>query len=235
MTCGIYVLRFKGTGAVYVGQSIDIEDRLIKHRSAFTRGMAAPKLQAAYYRYGMPSLEVILECGIPELNLAEKEAIDIFDSVNSGFNTLTEAGNPVLFGDATGNSKHSNEDYLRVLELLVQASPSLNKREISELTGVSIYTVRHIAALESHAWMQEVRPELYAQLVHIKNSKPYYYGTQYPKIISPEGVVYEVEHVTNFAKKHGLLQPKLSEVLRGNRNHHKGWKLFKDTTHKVEA
>lgn len=224
MTCGIYILKFNNTDGVYVGQSVDIEDRLIKHRSAFTRGVASPKLQAAYYKYGMPTLEVLLECTIDELNSTEKAAIEIFNAVDAGFNTLSEAGNPVLFGDATGTSNHSNEEYLKVLELLVQEVPTLNKREISEITGVSIYTVRHIAALESHAWMKEVRPDLYSRLEYIKFNKPYYYGTQYPKLMSPDGVIYEVSHITNFAKEHGLLQPKVTEVLKGTRNHHKGWR-----------
>lgn len=229
MTCGIYILRFNGTDKVYIGQSIDIEDRFIKHRSAFNRGITPPKLQQAFNTHGMPVLEIILECSIKELNSAEKEAIELFDSADRGFNTLKEAGNPVLFGEKAGTSRYSNEQYILVLRLLVQKAPTLSKREIEEITGISIYTIRHIAALESHCWLSEVCPEEYTELIRIKNDMPYYMGKQYPSICSPDGVVHQVIHVTNFAKEHGLLQPKLTEVLRGTRNSHKGW-----TLHKVE-
>lgn len=225
MTCGIYILKFSNTAGVYIGQSIDIEDRFIKHKSAFSRKVAPPKLQKAFDTYGMPTLNILAECSISDLNLTEREAIEIYDSVNTGFNTLREAGNPVLYGDKTGNAKYSNEQYLSVLRLLVQNNPSLNKRQIEEVTGVSIYSIRHIAALESHTWMKEVEPELYSKLESLKNDNPYYTGTQYPKIKSPDGTIYNVVHVTNFAKQHGLLQPKLTEVLKGTRNHHKGWVL----------
>lgn len=226
MTCGVYLLKFNDTDGVYIGQSIDIEDRYLKHKSAFNRKAAAPKLQQAVNTYGIPTLEILVECSIPELNSTEKTAIDIFDSVNTGFNTLSEAGNPVLFGDKVGTSKYSNEQYLLVLRLLVQTTPTLNKREIENITGVSIYTIRHIAALESHTWMKEVEPLLYSKLEKQKIETPYHYGTQYPKLVSPDGKVYEVTHITNFAKQHGLLQPKVTELLKGSRKMHKGWTRY---------
>lgn len=225
MTTGIYVLKFNNTNKVYIGQSLDIEDRFIKHKSAFTRGVAAPKLQQAFNTYGMPNLEVLIECTISELNSTEKEAIEIFNAVNNGFNTLSESGNPIMFGEKSGTARYTNEQYILVLRLLVQKTPRLSKREIEEITGISIYTIRHIASLESHCWLAEVCPGEYVELVRIKQELPYYYGKQYPLVKSPEGIAYEVTHVTNFAKEHGLLQPKLTEVLKGTRNHHKGWTL----------
>ena len=227
MTCGIYILRFKDTNKVYIGQSIDIEDRFIKHRSTFNREAGPPKMQLAFSTYGMPALEILVECKTSELNLVEKEAIEIFDSVDNGFNTLKEAGNPTLFGDKVGTAKYTNEQYILVLRLLVQKNPTVNKREIQEITGISIYTIKHIAALESHCWLAEVCPEDYKELARRKKEVPQYRGTQYPLILSPDGLAYEVTHVTNFAKEHGLLQPKLTEVLRGTRNFHKGWTLLK--------
>lgn len=234
MTCGIYLLKFNNTDKVYIGQSMHIEDRYIKHKSAFNRKVAAPKLQQAFDMYGMPELEILVECNTTELNSAEKDAIEIYDSVNNGFNTLTEAGNPILFGDKVGTSRYTNEQYLTVLRLLVQPNPSLNKREIEKITGVSISTIRHIASLESHVWMKEVEPLLYSILEKRKAETPYIRGTQYPKLVSPTGEVYEVTHITNFAKEHGLLQPKVTELLKGTRNMHKGW-VREAITHKVEG
>ena len=39
----------------------------------------------------------------------------------------------------------------------------------------------------------------------------------------PNGEVVEGRFLTKFCVEHGLLQPKMSEVLRGSRPHHKGW------------
>ena len=223
MTCGIYILRFKETNKVYIGQSIDIEDRFIKHKSSLNRNVAAPKLQNAYYTYGNPSLEILCECSIQELNDLEKEAIQIFNSVNCGFNTLYESGNPVLYGDKGGTAKYTNEQYIQVLKLLVSTNPTLSKREIENITKVSISVIRHIAALESHSWLSEICPREYAILKNTKIESRYYRGKQYPKLKSPEGVEYEITHISNFAKEHGLLQPKVTELLKGKRNMHKGW------------
>lgn len=223
MTCGIYILKFRGTDKVYIGQSIDIEDRFIKHKSALNRNVAAPKLQNAYHTYGSPSLEILCECSIQQLNALEKEAIEIFNSVDYGFNTLYESGNPVLYGDKAGTAKYTNEQYIQVLKLLVHTNPSFSKREIESMTGISISVIRHIAALESHAWLSEICPKEYAVLKSIKLDSKYFRGKQYPKLKSPEGIEYEVTHVSDFAKQHGLLQPKVTELLKGTRNTHKGW------------
>lgn len=225
MTIGIYLLKFGGTDKVYVGQSINIENRFRKHLHELRSNTHCSKLQDAYKLYGEPSLEILLECRTSELNNLEKEAIIIFDSFKNGFNTLPEAGNPILHGEDVGTAKYTNDKYKHVLKLLVQKSPSYTKREIASICDVSIYTVRHIAALESHTWLKEEMPEEYGILENIKNNSRYYHGKQYPLIQSPDGTIHEVVHVTNFAKEHGLLQSKLTEVLRGTRNVHKGWRL----------
>lgn len=224
MTIGIYKLNFPGTTKVYIGQSINIEARLISHRSSMRNLDSTPKLQKAYNEYGVPSVEIILECSISELDSAETEAIQIYNSVDNGFNSLKRPGPPNLHGEDGGTATESNETYLWVLNLLVNSKPTLTKREISELTGVSLYVIRHIAFLESHTWMQEASPIDYAKLIALKDTK-YLQNRAYPRIVSPTGEVFSVGHVTNFAIEHGLLQPKLSDVLFGNRKHHKGWHL----------
>lgn len=227
MTTGIYKINFNGTDKVYIGQSLNIETRMVGHLCALRKQKITAKLQDAYNTYGIKDYEVILECNASELDTAESEAIEIFDSYNNGFNTLPSASVPCNYGTDNINSQHSVEEYARVLRLLVQVNPTLTKREIQEITGVSIYIIRHIASLESHCWLKELYPEDYAKLEALKGNK-YYYGKQYLPVRSPDGTIYEVTHVTNFAKEHGLLQPKLTEVLKGTRNHHKGWTLVQE-------
>ena len=47
----------------------------------------------------------------------------------------------------------------------------------------------------------------------------------YPKILSPDGIEYEITHLSDFAKEHGLHQGNMSQVLNGKRKQHKGWSL----------
>lgn len=225
MTIGIYKLIFNGTDKVYIGQSTCIEKRWISHSSSLRLNSSSPKLQHAYNTYGLYGYEILCECDIEELDILEVEAIGIFNSYNNGFNSTPSATGPCLSGELNPSATETNDTYREILRLLIQKSPSFTKREISEICNTSIYTVRHIAALETHSWLKQDMPIEYSVLEGIKNT-PYYRGTQYPLILSPSGEVFEVTHVTNFAKLHGLLQPKLTEVLRGTRNVHKGWKLY---------
>ena len=224
MTIGIYKLVFNNTDKVYIGQSSCIEKRWVSHNSSMRTSKAPHKLQEAYNLYGLSHYEVLCECTLEELNILEVEAIDIYDSFNNGFNSTPSATGPALSGDLNPSSLESNDTYREILRLLVQDTPSLSKREIADICKASIYTVRHIAALETHLWLKEDMPIEYTKLENLKSSK-YYRGTQYPKLISPMGVIYEITHITNFAREHGLLQPKVTEVMQGTRNHHKGWKL----------
>lgn len=226
MTVGIYSLNFIGTTKLYIGQSINIEARYAQHLSKLRLNKANSKLQEAYSTFGIPEYRILIECVPENLNTLEEEAISIFDSVNNGFNVLSIPGAPLLFGEKVGTSTQSNETYKKILLLLIRESPSLTYKEISRLTGASESVIRHIDTLESHSWLSEEMPEEYNKLVSIKKSTPYLTrGANYPKIQNPAGSVYEVFHVSNFAKEHGLLQPKLTEVLAGTRKYHKGWHL----------
>lgn len=64
MTCGIYLLRFTGLDKVYIGQSLNIEQRYRKHLQ-FLRNQdtkANYRMKAAYLLYGAPQLEILCEC-----------------------------------------------------------------------------------------------------------------------------------------------------------------------------
>lgn len=227
MTIGIYILKFSGTDMVYVGQSVHIEERFSQHIRSLRNKNANSKLQNAYYKYGIPTLQIILECSIDELFNAETEAIEIYDSINNGYNLILPNQAPVMAGISNPNSKYTERDYYNVLLLL--GIPGNSWKRIAELTGVSEYVISHISALESHFWLKEKFPEEYERVKYIKNNSgrqcAFMQGVIYPKIVSPAGEIYEVHHVTNFAKEHNLLQPKLHEVLTGTRNTHKGWHL----------
>jgi len=224
MTVGIYKLNFFNTEKCYIGQSVNIENRIIAHKSSFKKGTASPKLQAAYHTYGYKGYEIILECQADELDDIEKEAIEIFSSIEDGFNALNGASVPCNYGIYNINSQYAEETYYNILQLLGQTDPVLTVRNISETLNVSLYVVRHIAALESHTWLKDKYPEEYKKVIERKSIK-YNFGIQHKKLVSPTGEIHEVKNVSHFARLHGLLQPKVSDVLNGRRNHHRGWTL----------
>lgn len=224
MTIGIYKLIFNGTDKVYIGQSSDIEDRFNRHIYKLTKGISVPKLQQAYTLYGLPKLEILAECSIHELDAYEIETISIYDSVKNGLNSLS--GGSRVIGTNNPSARYSEEDYYNVLALL--GTPGIPWKKISKDTGVSEYVISHISAKESHLWLKEAFPVEYSKLEDIRISgrnNAYMQGIFYPNIVSPDGTTYEVKCPTRFAKEHGLLQPKLHEVLTGSRNTHKGWHL----------
>lgn len=89
---GIYKITCVLTGECYIGQSTDIAKRWQEHCKCGC-GIDAPaanKLYNAMQKYGIWnfSFELLSACPRAELNEKEKEYIKIFDSVNSGYNTL---------------------------------------------------------------------------------------------------------------------------------------------------
>ncbi len=234
MYCGTYLLRFAGTDKVYIGQSVDINSRYSGHKRHFLAGIQPVKLQAGYIEFGMPSLEIIITCPREELNEAEDSAIEIWDSVNNGFNTLKSStsspteGHP---GEKHWNSKYSNSKIIEVFEYLI-SMPDSSLRNISNYTDVSYLVVKDIAGCVKHKWLEKVFPEKYSILRSMtgtrasKGLSSFNLGLKYPALISPEGVIYrDIQNVSSFAKEHNLGSGNLWSVLRGHAAQHKGWKI----------
>jgi uncharacterized protein YerC len=202
------------------------------------KGTAARKMQHAYSIYGKPILDIVLDSvQVAELDLLEKEAIEIFDSVNNGFNTYTDAFQaPNTFkGVDASNAKFDRSQILSVFNLLVYSDKPY--KEISELTGVTVGTISSISGGKNHSWLSEEYPNEYTLLLNKignrDNSKivsdklsAKSRGISYPKIKSPTGEVFTIDNAYAFAKIHGLAGNHLQEVLNGHRKSHKGWKCY---------
>ena len=129
MTIGIYRLVFPNTNKVYIGQSTDIEKRFRAHISTFTTNTATYKLQEAYRLYGKPSLEILIECSLAELNNAETEAVQIFNSYKGGFNSSPGGDLTQRHGDNSPNAKYTNNTYYGILcALISKDNLSANKQ-----------------------------------------------------------------------------------------------------------
>lgn len=240
MTIGVYCLRFKGTNKVYIGQSIDIEKRYNSHLNTLRSNFGAIKLQDAFDKFGNPNLEILIECEPHLLNNEEIEAIEIFNSVENGFNSYSSPYQAPIYkyGEDAGNSLYSNDQILEVFNLLT-SSKYYSAETISKNTAVSRDVIYGISCGSLHRWLQVKYPEQYQILINKKGSRrgdisnevslklgAINQGIIYPKLKSPSGEVFVVENAYRFAKERGLAGNHLQEVLNGHRKSHKGWKVW---------
>lgn len=231
MTTGIYLLRFKNTDKVYIGQSKDIEKRFSAHLYLLKKQLGAEKVQEAYAAYGEPTLEILVECSVEELNKLEQEAVDIYDSITNGLNTISPGSySTIQYGQDASNAKYTNKQYIKVLFLLVKGE---SLRDIEELTGVSYSVISSIRKCENHNWLEELYPIEYSILKkrkedysHKNNNTAAHRGIVYPKLVSPEGVIYEVSSLRAFAREHGLASSNLEKLLNGAGYTLHGWSVL---------
>ncbi len=97
MICGIYYIRNLKNGRLYVGSSVNIEERWKNHRNLLRRGAHhAPILQKAWNKYGedLFKFEVVEECEPEKLLEREQLHIDLRRAYGKGYNGLPEAGRP---------------------------------------------------------------------------------------------------------------------------------------------
>lgn len=200
---------------------------------------ASPKMQKAHSLYGYPvSYTILAECAPAELDNTELEAIQIFNSVENGFNTYsTPFDAPVYTGYGYGNTKYTENDLLKVFVLLAEGS--LTYKEIEKVVNIPASTISSISSKTSHLWLFEKYPDI-AEVLSTVDRKNIGIkavsdklsakakGISYKKIQSPDGSVHSIDNVYSFARTHGLAGNHLTEVLNGHRKSHKGWRLCQD-------
>lgn len=90
MRSGIYEIKCIVNSMPYVGQTIDIDRRWVDHLKELNNGTHhSLKLQSDFNNYGIKafSFTVLKECDIEFLNLFEAYYIELFNSVEDGYNT----------------------------------------------------------------------------------------------------------------------------------------------------
>lgn len=240
MTIGIYKLEFTDK-SFYIGRSVNIESRYKDHCSMLTRNVSTcPLLQKKFNEIGtLPLLSIVEVTNIDNISDREVYWISQLKATIEGLNILP-GGEDILLGDKHPMSKYSNVQIHRVLEMLSSSDPIYSHKEIEKETNVKATTIKDIVCSVSHNWLQEKYPELYVKMLQVKVARQKYNSLanlnpqankkvqEYPKVVSPLGEVYNIEHLTRFAETHGLQASNLSHVLSGRRVHHKGWKLYKE-------
>ncbi len=230
----IYKLNFKGTDKVYIGQSSDFVTRIHSHLTLLKNGKSPKKLQEAFNIYGVPIPEILIECSIEELDDLEEQAIEVYDSVNNGFNTMYSFGHrSTLKGELAGNAKYSNQQVIEAFSLLVYSDYS--HKEITNITGISRGALSDISRGATHVWLKDDFPEDYVKLISKKGVRrsdsinrvlgAEARGIVYPTIISPEGIEYNVKALRQFCREHNLNHGPVGTILRQGWGQHKGWKV----------
>jgi GIY-YIG catalytic domain len=228
MLTGIYLLRFSD-GSSYIGQSTDIQGRYRGHCNKLSKGTHVnSKMSVAYTKFGIPTLEILVECGKHELDVNEIAAIEIFDTINNGLNIAPGAGDfPILNGESNGFSKNKDSDIILIVEYLV-ANLDQPLKVSASILGIHYSTVKNIANGTSHRWLIDKIPEIYTKLISHKGKR--IINTSKGKglnyyINSPDNITFIIASISEFAKEHSLNAGALGEVLRGSASQHKGWKL----------
>lgn len=109
VVCGIYYIKNKINGSMYIGQSIDIYDRWDKHKARYDDCT----IHRALAKYGIENFDfsIIEECSKNELDDREIYWIAYYDSFYNGYNetsggkrpTHTCCDKPVEMYDLQGN------------------------------------------------------------------------------------------------------------------------------------
>lgn len=226
MTCGIYKLSFKGTDKVYIGQSHNIEKRFLEHKKVLLSGLASIKLIEAYQLYGMPTLDILIECDEHELDLEEEAAIEVWDSYINGFNSRNKAtgGGLGSYGELNGRAKYSNTQIENVFNMLLT---NISISEIVKVSGVSISTIHSIKGGTNHTWLKQKYPAEYASLINDKyklRGTAAQRGIIYPTLVSKTGEEFSsITNVREFARLHGLDSGGLNKLLNRKAISHRGW------------
>lgn len=229
----IYKIYFQGTNGVYIGQTIDFNRRKRVHLNMLRKGVGAKKLQDAFNTYGNPLFEVLLDnlTSQQELDQAENDAIEIYDSYNNGFNTqrFSRAGFSACYGELNGNSKFSNAEIVEFMRHMLD-NPTTRLKTAADMFGMSFGTADEICRGIKHKWLAQAYPIEHSKLLALVGTRSKAVtakdlGIVYPPIQAPDGTIYEVTAVRQFAREHGLNNTSLCKVLNGKQKSHKGWTL----------
>jgi group I intron endonuclease len=95
--CGVYAIRNRVTGAFYIGSSVDLVNRLGRHRRELRKGTHSnPRLQAAWNKYGEEAFFTEVLCSSTRETVQEDEQryLDESASITLRYNISLSADNP---------------------------------------------------------------------------------------------------------------------------------------------
>lgn len=132
MTCGIYKIQNLVNGKIYIGQSIEIENRFQKHLNAKDEFY----IHKAIRKYGKEnfSFQIVEECEASQLDEKEKYWIEYYNSLApSGYNMIPGGSN------GAGLAKGESVEQYDFNGELIAVYPSANQASIA--TGIDHWSI----------------------------------------------------------------------------------------------
>lgn len=223
----IYKLIFP-TGDIYIGQTIHaLNYRLNQHIRHLKNGSHhSPKAQNLFNKYKeVPSIELIetINPDINNLNDREVYWIQQYNSFNNGLN-CTMGGNQ-MYGEDSPSAKYTKDDYTAIVTFF--ANTELSLEEISEELELPLSLVKNIGYGNTHNYLSSIVPEEYAKMLAKVGTRKTGIKNTFPDIRGPDGVVYKVTNLREFAKQHNIGKDNagLSDLISGSVKSVKGYSL----------
>jgi hypothetical protein len=215
--CGAYLISSKLRGKVYVGASIDIRARWVRHKSELKlKTHPNIKLQRHVDKYGFEDLQfqVLGELHQDLIFTIEPELIKRFDSLRNGFN-LTDGG----------EGSRSNERKIKLKNIkTLQIREFRSVSEASRLIGTSISNIWYVIEKKGKGnrricagWCL---PETDISNINMKASQKHF------KVCHPECGEYEGWNQSEFCRKYNLNFRHFARLISGDVKTCHKWKLI---------
>jgi group I intron endonuclease len=168
VTTGIYQIRNKLNGKVYIGSAVNFTNRKSKHLRELRLGTHHnSKLNKAWVKYGDESFEIdfLWTCKRAYLLFFEQIFINGHDSVKSGYNVAPTAG-------GTYGYKHTQETKLRMSQLKRGKKPTHEALENLRIANKRAWTEERKKAYRERMTGQKRSEETKAKIGASKIGKP---------------------------------------------------------------
>lgn len=218
----IYVIKCLVNDKIYIGSSVNLRNRINRHYNDLVNNKHSSKhLQNAFNLYGNDKfiVEALEFCDRDSIINREQHYLDLFKPWNRdiGYNTCEIAGSP--------NKRFLTEEQKNKI------SNSLKGRIVSDETRKKIGDANRGKTQPKDA----VEKSRLANIGRKQSEESIEKRSKKYSFIDSEGNVYTGTNLKRFANQHGLHRFNLSEVLKGVRNSHKGFKKYNgDSENQIE-
>lgn len=210
---GIYQIRCKRSGKIYIGSAVNLSARWRRHRQQLAEGLHGnPHLQSAWTRYGAASFEfTVLEFANPaQLLRREQYWIDRTDCADrrKGFNVKPLATTPGAgIGQIWSGFRNPNGDPMTIVNL--NNFCRQNHLDFSSLHRLS----KGVGRLKS-----------YKGWTHTNSVRQREYIKTHTGFIDPDGrPVAPIRNLAEFCRRYGLDKTHMVAVARARIVSHRGW------------
>lgn len=201
MTCGVYIIENKVNGKIYIGSSLDIEKRWRSHlqQKKFLIGRA-------FEKYGTDSFDfrIVEECEPEELIDREQHYLDdMLPFAPVGYNICETAGNTT---GITWTQERREQQH-----------------KIRKARGFGKWNKGRPSWNKGQRWSKNTKDKISEGRMGLCSGSDNHRSIA-AEFISPDDELVSCESVNSLCREYGLHVGAMCLVLRGNRNHHKGWR-----------